>query len=279
MSGLEIDSSLWPIPDSQYAKEGPLVRKWALSILAFHLDILMSPGNQLTGGLRGDYFFADSEVPLPRPATFLAWQKLVRLGHGLSATFVPPFLPSLREEDEVGQAIAKRGTHVVSLSRRSSAHFRDSQGRIRWGKIYFGNLEVRNPTKDSVLTGATNRSNIVEAVVCPQRDQHPDSAQNSIRERYEFLAIHGIASTKQLPFIPGVHRLLFRFLSHDAVADWALCYVETHRLVMADPESIDSDFKQLIHEWLENSQNRNDEAIEKAVKNSSRFGDISGLNF
>lgn len=274
----EIDSGLFPIPESQYAKEGPLPTKWALSILAFHLHLVMSPGNKLTGGLKGDYFFGDSEVPLPRPATVLAWQKLVRVGRSESTTFIPPFLPSMRDEDEIGQAIARRGTHVVSLSRRSAIHHRDSKNRIKWGSIYFGRI-LRNATQDTVLTGQTNRSNIVEAIVCPLADQHPESGQASIRERFEFLAVHGILSTRQISFLPSVSRLLFRFLSHESVAEWALAYNNAYWQVMDDPDSVDADYKELIHWYTEESKSRNREEIEKAVKNVSRFSSIDDINF
>ena len=273
----EIDSSLFPIPESQYAKEGPLPTKWALSILAFHLQIVKSTGNELTGGLKGDYFFGDSAVPLPRPATVLAWNKLVRLGRSESLCFVPPFLPSLRDEDEVGQAIAKRGTHIVSLSRRSGIHHRDSQHRINWGSVYTGNL-LRNATADSILTGRTLRSNLVEAVISPKASQHPDSAQDSIRSRWEHLAVHGILSTKGLVFLPPVNRLMFRFLNHEAVARWALEYNNAYWLAIDDPESIDSDFKSLTQELVDASRNRQEESVKEAVEKVSRFGDMSGIN-
>jgi hypothetical protein len=237
-----------------------------------------SPGNELTGGLKGDYFFSDSAVPLPRPSTVLAWNKLVRVGRADSSTFIPPFLPSLRDEDEIGQAIAKRGTHVVSLSRRSSIHYRDKLGRIKWGSVYTGKT-VRNATIDSILTGATNRSNIVEAIIAPASEQNPDSAQDSIRSRWEALAVYGILSTKGLVFLTPVNRLLFRFLSHEAVAQWALEYNNVLWQVLDDPDSVDSDFKLLTQELVDASKNRNAESVNEVVEKNSRFGDTSGINF
>jgi hypothetical protein len=132
---------------------------------------------------------------------------------------------------------------------------------------------------DSILIGQTIRSNIVEALVLAPHQQHPDTAQDSIRSRWESLAVHGILPTKGLVFFPPVNRLMFRFLSHELAAQWALEYNNAYWRVIDDPDSVDADYQELIREHVDASRNRNDESVKEAVEKSSRFGDMSGINF
>lgn len=271
---IELNQHMFPLPESHYATSiGPFDKHLGLSILAFHISIVTHKGNQLRSDDNA-YFFSDSAVPLPRPCTVLSWDRICRVGRMESRTFVLPFLPSLREDDEVGQAIAQRGSHVPSLSRRHSAHIRDDMGRINWGAIYTARKSV-TPKWDSSLIGKTQRSNLVEALIVSGVDQHSDSAQLSIRDRLEFLARHGLiyqqrdeSGSHQLP---PVRRLLFRILSDKVAADWAYGFNIAWNQVVSDPKIVESDYKLMLHEILEARIEANKTEAQKAAEN--RFGD------
>lgn len=271
---IELNQHMFPLPESHYATSiGPFDKHLGLSILAFHISVVTQKGNQLRSDDNA-YFFSDSFVPIPRPATVLAWDRVCRLGRVESREYILPFLPSLREDDEVGQAIAQRGSHVPSLSRRHSAHIRDDKGRINWGAIYIGR-KAETPKWDSSLVGKTQRSNLVEALVIHGADQHYESAQMSIRDRMEFLARHGLIYQRReedgTVKLPPVRRLLFRILSDKVAADWAYGFNIAWNQVVADPKIVESDYKLMLHEILEARIEANKTEAQKAAEN--RFGD------
>lgn len=52
-----------------------------MSVLSLHLQLAMSKDNLLKAEAKsGFYFFRDSGIPKPRPATWLAWDRICRLG-------------------------------------------------------------------------------------------------------------------------------------------------------------------------------------------------------
>jgi hypothetical protein len=278
---LEVDSHLFPIPDSQYALPEAHFSQVGLSIFALHIELVNHPGNQLDEK-KHEYLFVESSVPYPRPATLLAWHRIVRLGNQRSTQFIVPFLPSLREEDEVGQAISLRGVRIPSLSRKSGLHRKNPKGGIIWGPVLFGDLNP-SATIDSILTSKSIRSNFVEAL-CVRRGNHDArSAQESIRARMEFLASHGFIATRRaatLAGLPQIERLLFRFASGDSAVNWALAYNTVYFRVMSDPGCVVSDYKDMIHDLKLARLSRDAQKEQKVndsgnkISSSGRFGEI-----
>lgn len=284
---IEINTSLFPTPQTQYAEGFINEPHIALSILALNIHITNSTGNLLSREVKnGHYFFRDDSLPTPRPATIGAWSRICRLGTVDSPLFILPFLPSLREDDEIGQAIGERGSKIHSLSRRSQLHLRDSEGRIVWGSIYLGSTAPNRGQDSSPLVGTSDRSNCTESLIVSGRYQHPASAQDSIRGRMESLASHGILGIGQAcaaMAIPHVRRVLFQFTNQYAANQWAEAYVSARRLVSSDPGSIESDWKQMLHELVEAKrtaiQKESDAKPAKVAKekNIPKFGTFAGL--
>lgn len=295
---MTINPAFFPAPDSAYASNGQRFDKYAsISILAWNIQ-LMSAGGGLYGKAehkKGYVFYRDSGVPLPRPATQLAWERLCRLGHRESRSFLVPFLPSLRDEDEMGQAIAERGIRVPSLSRRSPLHVRERattvEGRsfesIVWGDIYLGRVGDSR-TINNILVGAVDRSNIVEALVAPRDSIWPATAQDSIRTRLEFIAQYGVPALfefgKTAAAIPIAHRVLFQFLSQADAASWALAYNSAWHRIRQDPGLIEADWKDMIEDMQESlaakeSQETEERAAEQKKTQKAGFGDsLSSLS-
>lgn len=287
----KIKTELFPVPDSHYAKGTFMEGNVALSILSLNLHITGSRFNLLSREVkRGHYFFRDESIPLPRAATILAWDRICRLGTSESPIFVLPFLPSLRDDDEIGQAIAERGVKIQSLSRRSQLHVRDSDDRIIWGPLYFA--DTRRAGDDSVLCGTAMRSNVSESAIVTGLFQHAGSAQDSIRMRMESLASHGLLGCGEMCAaigIPHATRVLFQFLSRNAAEKWANAYVAAKQLVAADPRSAESDYKELMFELIaqrkaaESQQETGDlpgkKPKEKNIPKSGSFGAIPDLGF
>ena len=301
MSHMTIDPSLFPVPDSPYATNGIRLDKHVpLSLIAFHLNLIFAEGNAFHDQRKkGYYFFRDSSVPHPRPATQLAWERLCRLGHLRSKSFLVPFLPALREEDEAGQAIAEKGIHVASLSRRSALHRKESiklpDGRvfdaIIWGDCYIGSLASDSQAPHTTLVGHTDRSNVSEALVLGPSDLDGSTGQESIRNRLEFLAQYGIPATNawaKIAGIPRIHRLLFQFVKQVDASSWADSYRHASVAVRADPGIIAADYRDMLEEQRLKRQRIAEEEsvkeskpepkIEKNSTNRAGFGNLSDFS-
>lgn len=261
---MTIDPSLFPVPDSPYCTNGLKFDKFVpITLLAFHLQLVNSEGNlHHDQRKKGYYFFRDSSVPHPRPATQLAWERICRLGKLRSESFIVPFLPALREEDEAGQAIAERGIHVASLSRRSPLHHKEivriSSGKvfeaIIWGDCYIGSTASDSSSPHTTLVGHLERSNVVESLVLPQRDIDGVTAQESIRGRLEFLAQFGIPATSgfaKIAGVPRIHRLLFQFLGQETASSWADSYRRAFHAIRRDPGLIEADYRDMLADMVE----------------------------
>lgn len=283
MSNFTIDSSLFPSLDSPYSYPDLLLgHRLPLSILALNLEITNLDKNLIKKPKSPAFYLRDDMVPKPRPATQLAWERICRLGHPLSKTFLVPFLPALREEDEVGSAIGERGVKLPSLSRRSGEHVREKingQEYVKWGSVYIGTLTPMQGT-EYYLTGSVSRSNITESLILPPQDLWAETAQESIRTRLEFLAAYGIPCMFDLAARIGfqpVTRLLLQFMSQQAAQDWAKTYAENHKLVRVDPEQAESDYKELVEE-LKNRLKPKDEKPEEKHSKANRFDGMKDLN-
>lgn len=225
-----------------------------LSILAFAIQLMAAPGN-LADAKQGQYFFSDSMVPKPRPASFHAWRALCHLGNESSLNFLVPFLPAIRHDEETGLAGSVKGLgntgtiHLPSLTRRSKLHAKDDNGRIEWGAVYVGSAE--HDESQGFLHYVLHRSDVPESYVIQHPSWYASDASirlnSGLRTRLEFLAQHGIPALNisGLP-IPRVARGLFRFLSQSEAENWAAAYVQTWRLVQADPGCVKSDWLQLL---------------------------------
>jgi len=287
---IEIESNLFPIPESGYSTSGFFDPLFPISLFAFQIGITLSSTSLIPGEkAKGSYFFRNDSVPLPRPCTYLAWNRLCRLGNAESTHFVIPFLPSLREEDEVGIAISERGKRVSSLSRRSPHHVRDSQKRIIWGNVYTAHARPESNVGD-ILVGSIDRSNFAESLVTPSAAQDPATAQEPIRSRFEFIASHGVlglhAVNSELA-LPPIKRLLFQFTSQQSAAEWGVAYAECHFAIRRDKGLIEADFREMIHEHITAKQVRQQNESQeigaepsgrKSSSKMSRFGDIDLLN-
>lgn len=283
---MEIDVSLFPAPESPYSYLHS--EKMALSILALHLQ-LVKEGTNLLPNLqpKGHYFFRNAGIPEPRPCTILAWNAICRLGIPGSAFFYVPFLPSLREDDEMGVVISEKGSRIPSLSRKSNLHQKDEEGRITWGSVFIANTDAT----DWIVEQAIERSNVAESLVTPRQAMWGKSAQEPLRLRMEFLAQHGFVASnpavRELG-IPRIHRLLFQMTTHVFAEQWAKAFMSANALIVADPKQIDADFKDMIEGWRRESQatketeseNQVDETGKgKNLRKAGRFGDLTGISF
>jgi hypothetical protein len=287
----EIDLRHFPGPGhyaSDFVPKNQL-RQLPISIFALHLQLVTQPGNILQSEQsKGFYFFRDAQIPLPRAATILAWQRICILGIPASTEYYLPFLPALREDDEVGSAIGERGSRIASLSRKSKYHLRDSEDRIIWGPVYIADRVYNR------LIGQTERSDFCESLVTSRSNQSRVASQESIRERMSFLAQHGFPATNALMKhlgIPRIYRLLFQFLSRDAAEEWQKAYNSAFMLINTDPDSVDADFKQMCHELevarlnrkAESDDEGSDENDESGQGNKflkkGRFGTLDGIDF
>jgi len=287
---MQIDLSLFPAFDSPYTN--PKSQTLAASVMALHLQLIHASGNSLhSERTKGHYFFRNESVPLPRPATMEAWSLICRIGCSESPYFIPPFLPSLRADDEVGDAIQTRGAKVPSLSRKSSLHLRDDQKRIIWGSVYLARVDDYFGNGNTLLY-EYDRSNITESKLSmPRGFFWPASQESPIRHRMEFLASFGLPASNGLFAeiqIPAIHRLLFQFFRQDAVEAWSGKYAETHHLVKLDSGLAKADHKELMREIIESKQgNKGQEsdesdlgkALEKYSKKPGRFADLGDISF
>lgn len=279
---MEIESHLFPIPDSIYSSNGFLDPYFPLSLIALNLTIVSSPDNMMSDQRKkGFFFFRNSGVPKPRPCTILAWERICRLGNLKSKTFMIPFLPSMREEDEVGTAIGTRGERLPSLSRKSALHVKDKLGRIHWGNVYIATLRTDS---SNVLIASLDRSNATESLVVPYHDQHYKSSQDSIRARMEFLASHGILgfdSGNPDFILPVARRLLFQFTAQQAADEWAQEYRRCHHLVDSDPAQVNADWKVLCEELILKKRGAEsaDPPTGKILRGKDRFGSIAEIEF
>lgn len=276
---MTINPELFPVPESAYCTNGITLDRFAsISILAFNVNLILAGDNILgkEGQKKGQFFGADAGVPLPRPCTILAWERLCRLGSWDSRLFIVPFLPALREEDEVGSAIGERGIHLPSLSRRSNHHVIETievQGKtidvINWGFVYIGDAKPES-TINSILISKVSRSNVVEALVAPMHRINPETSQESIRFRMEFLAQHGLPSLyefgKQAAAVPILKRILFRFTDQMSAARWGLAYAESYDRVRRDPGLIDADWQDMLHDYMDSMRAKDAETQEPVQK-------------
>lgn len=288
---MTITVSDFPIPDSTYATNGVRFDRFAaLSLLALHLQLVTNDANILKADRkRGFIFLRDDSIPKPRPATQLAWERICRLGRPDSRSFLVPFLPALREEDETGQAISERGSHVGSLSRRNPNHRRETVASaelgsfeaIVWGDVYLGRIQKDHiGIQHSALVGVVDRSNVVESLVLPRADIDGASAQESIRTRMEFLAQYGIVATRDFcrtGLIPRINRLLFQFLRQEDASRWADSYRDTYFHIRRDADSINADYRELVESLqvkLVESEEAEPEKVEKSSRVRQDFGDL-----
>lgn len=289
---MSIESHLFPLPDAYNTNGVGLDRFAHLSILAFHIQLVSAGGNLFKGEVKkGFYFFRNDSIPLPRPATQLAWERVCRIGKLESTLFLVPFLPALREEDESGLAIAERGTHLASLSRRSPLHHKElatidgkSFEFINWGPCYFGRIpaDENDVTMHGTLESKMEYSNIVEARVAKYHDQSPDTSQESIRMRMEFFAQNGIPATNGMARklgMPRIHRLLFQFLTQRWASHWADAYRDSYRAIRKDTGLIDADYKDMIESIKNKKVKETQEGEEKAKKESTKKQDFGKLSF
>lgn len=289
---MTIDLHHFPFPESHYATNGIQMDRFAgLSLVAFHVDMVRNHEANILkkDQKRGVYMFRNQGVPLPRPATQLAWERICRLGKLTSDSFLVPFLPALRDEDEVGQAIAERGIHVGSLSRRSSAHIREpivtphgSYDCIIWGEVYLAEAVEKNiGVMHSAIVSKNQRSNFVEALIVPYRNNDSAVNQESIRTRMEFLAQYGLISTHHMAksaSIPRINRLMFQFLNQEHASFWADAYRDTFFQIRKDPGIIQTDYQAMIADMRVKFEESLIEETKKVEKNSTgrmEFGGIS----
>jgi hypothetical protein len=287
----EIDLKHFPGP-GHYASDslGPTrSAHLPISIFALHVQLVTQDGNILSSEQsKGYYFFRDSHIPLPRACTVLAWNRICVLGKPDSKQYYLPFLPSLREEDEVGSAIGERGSRIASLSRKSKYHMRDSEDRVVWGPVYGSQLGASN------VLWQTERSDFAESLVTDSMNFIAPATHESIRDRMTFLAQHGFPATNALMKhlnIPRIYRLLFQFLDRSAVQAWVSHYNSSMALVKVDPDSIAADFKDMTHQMVEARKTQKEESDEVSDDNfadsprrnkipkNGRFSGIGDMDF
>ena len=248
-----IKTQLWPsVGHYRSGQVSPL------SLLAFHLQILTQPGNLLKGkGSNDQYFFRDSAIPLPRPATYSAWNALVGLGSDESPYFYTPFLPSIRADEEGGVAGSLRGAgeagtaHLSTLTRKSQLHIRDTNGRIQWGSVYIG----RRDRSESPLVWRLDRSDIPESMVLPREygnGEYTSATHGGIRTRMEFVAQFGIPgiNSSDLPLRP-IRRILFQCTTQNFADEYARAYCHAAQVVSVDSEAEQADYLELLAELKE----------------------------
>lgn len=235
-----------------------------MSVLSLHLQLAMSKDNLLKAEAKsGFYLFRDSGIPKPRPATWLAWDRICRLGIPTSPYFYVPFLPSLRADDEIGVAITTRGTHLPSLSRRSKLHIKHrvqvapdkAYESIRWGDVYIGQLPSDGiPDANRILTSYLDQSHAVESLILPRQHLLMEASQDPIRTRMESLASSGLLATMEYAMIAGlplIKRLMFQTTTQRLATEWAMEYARVAAIVKQDPSAVAADYLELIHEEIE----------------------------
>lgn len=116
---------------------------WRRSVVSLAIEIahLKHKRNQMTTAAqaRGEYFFADSGVPVPRPCTALAWASLCAFGPAsgkwnvessslvpfslTEGRFVLPFLPKVLLNEEASHSLARQSKiHVKDYFEIGRAH-------------------------------------------------------------------------------------------------------------------------------------------------------------
>jgi hypothetical protein len=264
-----LEPLFFPVPDSSYCTNGMRMDKvFPLSLLAWSTELLTAEGNLMAKAdvNRGHIFLRSESIPLPRPATQLAWERVCRLGKPDSRSFLLPFLPAISAEDEMGQAISEKGIHIPSLSRRSSLHVRETvqlqDGKrfdgIVWGPVWRG-LVTANAIKEGVIDGGFTRSNLVEAVVTHQRNIWPETAQDSIRQRMEFLAQYGVPAYNLFAKEKGlgrINRVLLQPLIKKHADEWAFAYARNYVRIREDVGLIEADYKEFMHEYAESQKEK-----------------------
>jgi hypothetical protein len=274
-----LNSQWFPIPESSYIQgwETPELRT---SLIAFGLHITNQPGNFL-GEHPGQFFFSDELIPQPRPATIHAWDRLCRIGHMHSKTFILPFLPSISMEDETGGGIQESGRRLSSLSTKSKHHARDSTGRLVWGEVYIARLDTKSQAS-TAIRARVQRSDLSESQILGKywwADIDPVSSQSQIRERAEFLAGYGIPAWNLFADdnrLIKINRLLFRFLNTTTANNWALAYMEAKAAVRQNPQLVFEDFhllrRQIRDAVVEKEIQALEGKVEKNSKKPGRFG-------
>lgn len=273
--------SLFPALDSPYSKtENP--KALIQSIISLHVQICLASSNLMYSERhKGHFFFRNEAIPLPRPATILAWKAICQVGNSKSPFCLLPFLPSLRAEDEVGDAIQMLGAKVPSLSRKSALHIRDKEKGIVWGPAYVA--------FDGKIVNQYSKSNLLESqFLIPFEHLNPESKLTSIRHRMEFLAAHGIPVTSAVANackLPEITRLLFQFTSQVAAEKWAAAYAQADSILLADSKQARADYLLMLDIAIESRKEKNkDESNKKTQigKNSKlqdKFGDLTKIDF
>lgn len=292
---------------SPHLRAGPRIPReafaFSISALAFQIrDMAGVDASLLTdnAALRGEWMFADSGVPLPRPSTAIAWASLCAIGPSndwrfniSSNTFLIPFLPSLRHGEDTTQ----------SLPRTAKQHRRDAEGRITWGRIYLADA-ADGRIIDALDQGAVVATEFMHKRFDPLIGWAPraslpplwgsfdegwqfgivqsiPSIRLSLRDPMIFLAQRGIPETLNLaPGIPRIKRLLLRFLDLAAVRRWAAAYSDAMReihaayTISADAAMgvIRADIKRLADEVAEKEAQRfKDQAKDRAGSGKARI--------
>lgn len=257
---------------------------WIKSVttLCFEINGLYKDKSQTSSKAkeRGEYFFSDSDVPVPRPSTALAWASLCAFGpingfkgpngeiqefNPIRGNFLLPFLPALRHNDEQNQ----------SLARSSSAHSKDRFGRIQWGSIFIGDavtgsiIETLDEGSYAALEWADKpkASNYLRRLEQGQHNipplyaaqgygwqfgviQNISGFHQNLREPMIELAKSGIFLSaiigKHNPQI-RVRRLMIRFLNVKAAQVWAKAYSDSIKL-HNNQEAIKADTIQISRE-------------------------------
>lgn len=277
---IQIRTDLWPAPG--HYNSGQVS---ALSLFALHLQILNQNGNLLKESPGGQYFFRDTSIPLPRPATADAWTQLCSLGTRDSKYFLVPFLPSIRSDEEQGEISTLSGsgagkTHLKTLTRRSKLHIRDKSGRITWGSVYIG----RGPDSEYPLCMELARSDITESLVIPREQQVTDlshRSESTLRFRIEFLSQFGMpaSSGPRSPLAP-VRRVLFQCTNQRIAEIWARSYIEASQRLSENPELERIDYYLMIQEFLSRENETQPlESKKTSAKNKLSFKlDLSELS-
>lgn len=270
---VKIIPNLFPANDYPIRTRNAQLDLMAVSMFALHFDVVGGGYQNLLqkDQINGVYFFRDFGVPVPRPSTFLAWEQICRIGNTSSPMVMLPFLPSMSADDEVGSALSIRGSHLPSLSSKSSLHVRDSRNMVIWGNVFIGDSDAGS------LTHSVRRSDVTESMLVPPTHFESKTAQLSIRTRMEFLARFGFVQTNKSMLdmrVPRVWRLMFQFLKGDAAEHWIRAYSTAKKAVLADSNLIHSDFHDMMSAQAADSRLKEDAPKETRLKASERFANI-----
>lgn len=233
---------------------------------------------------RGEIFLSDASIPLPRPATIIAWASAFHLGPAngwwewkpipqkveldlCQGKFLIPFLPALGWYEETG----------ISLPRSAKAHKRDSQGNITWGAVWIADsstgaiieeLDHGQYPVEEIIWDSTRPVGSYDTHWLPPMWEDFDSGwqfgvQQSVpgipvtlRNPSEQLARGGIPFIRFIFPNNYVRRLLLRFTHIKYASNWAKSF--TSSLHDWTPERAQQDSLRIV-EMIERRINGKDE--------------------